>query len=340
MLKKLSVAALSLLAIAGLYTFLLAPFFATKALESAIQQLALTEINLPKPNTGLNRITYTDIALDKDKINIAKSLYVTASPLSFATRHIDNLSLNGLEIIGSLAQDNSIIIDGINLENLSPYAILNKTSAGRVQIRNAEISLITDDYGLITTKIDLLLHKKDKHSYALQGRFDSQQKDISFTGNFKGTITQDELTADIELLAGKITIPSYSTHMSRMSGLASLSYQYKAKALTLKSSINAGGLRIAETPWHNATLSFKINNEEGRALQINATALNSEQTELALLHEKEETIGVLRFPDLNTRSNFILSNKIDPATLTLELQNHTAYFKPESNNALVFKLGL
>jgi hypothetical protein len=337
MLKKIILFALFCLTGLFAYSYFIVPHFAQSALDNIRNDdLALTEAQLPAPDKAAGILRYKNIALDKDAINTIESLDVRFSLFGSAARQFD---IRNIEIIASVDKDNTVTLDGFNLEKLRPYDILKKLKAGNITIRNADISLLTENHGLITTKMDITLQRLENGDYTLQGRFNSSQKYLTLDGNLKGTITPDLLTVDIELLTGKVTLPEYATHMSRMSGQAGITYRPETQTLRLNSTLKAGGLKTGIAPWQNAEINYTID-ESGPSINIMAQALNIENSNIILSHKDKETSGIIAFPDIITRNNFILQNRIDPEKFTMDLPDYTAYFWKATNveSGMAFKL--
>lgn len=259
--NKTIITAIALIGItaAGLYA---APKIQQRHITTALHNAGLSNLQYSTSHFALNGAHFTNITLDAEGISKAKALTITLSPISLITGAINSIIIDTPDIIGSLNDDNTITIDG--LDNTTINA-LKAIAPKAMHIRNAELTLLTPDYGAITLTFNASATQKQdtQNHYDVTANFDSRQKHLSLVGKASGVASPDFLSADIDIETGKLNIPDKQVRLTRITGNGNITWQNNQT--TLISQLRAGGLQISGLPWHNisATLSYKNNELEG-----------------------------------------------------------------------------
>lgn len=263
--------------IAVIFTITQIPNTLQKITSKTIKKIGFHSPQLPEPTISLGKISYDKINLDDLGVNTIQSLSASLSPLSFISGKFETLDINGIEIIGSMDINGNIIIDGWEPPDNKQIYI----PARQINIKNADLSLLTNHQGLISLQTDITIQPYQDGKSSFQAQYKSQQKYLSLNGNASGIIAADRINSDIEIEMGKINWPIHDIKMTRIHGWANVTLAPKEANYNILSEVRSGGLRFGKTPWQNtsATLNLSPQNKE---IYISAKSLGIEGLELSI----------------------------------------------------------
>lgn len=274
------------------------------------QERPLQEIALPRPTVGLDYLRFDNVSLDPDSINTLGSITFLFTPQGLLSGHFRRIIIEKAELIASIDEHHRLIFDGwMGDHGLSKAFALTPQS---IQIRDTELTLLTEAYGGITLHTDLSAtltgENNGKPLYDFQSRFETQQRYLSLTGSANGSFSSDFISAEAEFERGKLSIPAFSLDMTRLSGWGRLSYS--AKALSLFSELRAGGMRLGALPWRNASMTYRYEHNKSEIF-LSAQSLGIDGIELALNSQDGQISTRLHTPSQDLWNDYVALNSIE-----------------------------
>lgn len=275
--------------IACIYAFSKTPSLLQHNTEKAIQALGFYAPILPQPEISFSQITYSNIQLDSQGVNTIKKLTANLSPAGLFSGRFNSLNIEGLELIASLDENNNIILDDWKAPQENSWTI----PAQNIQIKAAELSLLTHIQGLITLQLNLVAQPHESGKLSFQSDFKSQQKYLSLQGNANGVIAPHYINSDIEILRGKLNWQTQNIRMTRMNGWANITMQ--PNDLSILSELRSGGLTLGETPWQNASATFKKEGDN-QEFYLSAKSIGIDGLELSISDNNGQSNKVIYAP--------------------------------------------
>lgn len=324
MFKKLLITTAILTPIAAIaYSVIAVPMLGQKHANALISSFNFESFNAESQSSSPSAINYENIVFDgDDKINTATSLSIGLKPFDVLNGKTNSLTLTGLDVIGSLDDDYTVYLDGIDMEQLRS-AILS-SNAQTVRLDDFDVSLITPHYGALTVTGDITAQRSEDGHYDFVGNFDSRQKFISLTGNISGTIGTDHFSADLEVLRGKMGILSHTAALTRMSGTMKINYD--KDGLNITSEFIAGSFKMARLQWQNASATFNYKNNTPN-VSLSATSVGFDGAELSLSYKDQQTSGTIYTETPQRRDAYIAAHKIAGDPLITKLLRSNLVFE-------------
>jgi hypothetical protein len=280
-----------ILAALGLSYFLLAPGLAESQSKKTLSNLGFDVTYLPEAKHQGSAILYTDVKLDPDAIGTIKSIKMTYAPFGLILGgRFKTIEMEGLNVIGSadlpaLLQARPLAADLTGWSPGKPEDVYGGFPTQLIILKNAQISLLTEEYGGVTFNFDFQARRKG-NAAEFQSTLKTAQRSLSFSAKANGTIGQDLFFADLDIDQGKIELPDSDTKASRLNGWINL-VKPADDALKISGELRAGGARLIGTPWQNASATLDFYKGESKIL-AEAKSIGVEGLELTLDLEKKQ----------------------------------------------------
>ncbi len=277
-LKALSITAATLIALAIGLMQLYLPAHIQNSAQQIMLTLGLEATSLPAPQIGFGTITYKNIILDPDLLSTVEEINLHYDPLSFLLfGKISKLEVIGLNFTGEYIDGAADIAGWKMPETLS---ILNQINTRKIVIKKARLALLTEKLGGLNLNYSFYAKQKANGRFSYQGKLQSLQPALSFTASSQGVITPDFWNASIEIERAKFTLQSLNSKIMRMNGQLTL-LQDHIQPLEIHAQLEAGGLRLLDTPWKDVKITID-GNIHTPDLFIAAQSLGEGETEINL----------------------------------------------------------
>lgn len=276
-----------------------------------LKEAGFSNITYTSAEATLTTISFTDIALDPEKISTIKSLTITLSPWKLFSGKIKSVHIQNPDIIASLDDNNRLIIDNFNDTNLLQST--SPSSPRTITITNAELTILTDEWAAITANFNLTANKNDKDEYDYQANFTSKQKNLSLSGNASGTSSLHQLRTDLEIETGKLALPDKNFRLTRINGTANITVT-PGQSPQILADLKAGGLKAGPTVWQNISATLHTQNGANKA-NLSAQSLGIEGLTLSAAYQKDASQIIVTSPSKAKTLDYLVANKTDKAAI-------------------------
>ncbi|MCB9983122.1 MAG: YdbH domain-containing protein [Rhodospirillales bacterium] len=261
------------------YAWLNAPRQLETGLQQALKKAGFENYTLPSAQKKLGQSLYSEITLDPDRFSTVKTLRISYSPLKLLLfKKIDSIELTGLDLTGELTPQGQISIAGKTRNENTISLLQTLKTAKNIEIKNARLSLLSQQWGGITIELDAQLRNRRSNT-DIQGRVKATQSQLSLNANMEGQIT-DEGFWDLrmELEQGKFALENLKA--TRLAGIINISGSNLGD-IRLLGELESGGLNVMGFPWQEAAITIDGSVHEPRMI-LAAKSTGIEDIELGL----------------------------------------------------------
>lgn len=254
---------------------------ADQKIREALNALGFDTSRLYEPYLSWQKLSYENVAFDKDSISTIKKIDVSYSPVSLLLfGKLDSITFEEAAITGDWLS--GLTFSGWKMP--SDLSILAKLPVKRLSLEKANFSFLTEKYGGISVIIDMEGEIKNG-SLDIESHISSSQKFISFVASATGVIGHGYSNIEAQIEEGKFEIPGGLLKASRGNGSLTFTKD-KGESQKILSELQAGGLTVLGMPWQNASISIESSSEASNIV-AEAKSIGIEGIELSLNFQKE-----------------------------------------------------
>lgn len=233
------------------------PGMADHAIKTSLQRAGFHAVQLPEPEYGRDYVLYKNIRLDAEGIDQIEELAAQYSLTGMLFQNaFKRVQVKQLYLTGSTSFTPDLQIRFEGWENADPLQIIESIPAKELNIKNANISLLTDDFGGVTFKTDLQA-KRSADFIDLQFSITSDQRLISFVADGTGRIQNNLLTSEIEIERAKFDWQRKQIKASRMHGKGI--YEFGNSGYKFSGDFQIGGMSLLGLAWQNVAATLEKN---------------------------------------------------------------------------------
>lgn len=301
-IKPLAFAAL-LLAIVFFGPALLAPS-SDDQLAALLKAAGFEEITLPEPQKKSGALVYNNIALDKDSFSTIGSIKLKGGWFG----GWKEIEIENVDLTGELQNGLQIALAGWNKNNIHTQGLFLKSSPV-LSVKNARLSLLSEEIGGITLNFDLQLRPKGD-DWEFQAGLKGAQSQLSYEASANGSITREGFwQAAIDVPQAKFALGLIKG--SRVTGNINLS-GHRLDSSEILGELQAGGLTVLNLPWDDASVTLDGTLEKTRMI-LSAKSAGREGIEFSLaldsIQKPGAYSGVMHTDRLGTLFDFLDSRK-------------------------------
>ena len=226
--------------------------------------LAPTTAQVQFDGFSVNNLSISKLYLDEDQ---ASSIASTRAEIDWPKPRIKSLHIDSPQIFASTQELSAIAIVRDMLFALAPQ---------KITLSNADLTLSTEQFGVLTVAGNLFATRNAHGQYELQADLESLQKTLSAHIGTTGTIGQNHAAFNLDIGRGKLHLVAKDISLTRVTGDANIALQ-SDRIDRIELSLQAGGVRHNDQGWHQGSLSFKQNDAGLRRLIITAKPLKDGQ---------------------------------------------------------------
>lgn len=255
-----------IIAVTGALTYLYGYFIPHKIEQNAhnaFAELGFDKVRLDGIEKNLGKVKFSNIEFDEKDFTTLKSLTAEFSLSRFFLdpQNAFIITLDGLKMTGEISSQLTPSIAGI--KEISPLIVsLHHLPIYKINIKDARIDLLTEEFGGLTIKYDSDFTLTSDQKIKLAAFFKTNQKRLNLAAGLTGEIGVDGRT-ELNIKADQISARHQDIRYNR--GHANLTYNYdpqKAENKTkLSGEINFTSVRSGRLPLKDvkSQMSFDSN---------------------------------------------------------------------------------
>lgn len=233
-----------------------APVAVHKKLEIALKASGFKNAQIIEKESGWGHAEY-HIKLDNEDFSSIESLkinYSTIGTILFSS--FDSVQIENIRLTGEINENQKLSIAGWTnspLQNIT-HSLFN---ANAINIKNAQVSLLSNNHGGISLQISAQGHKTNT-GMSFQGKVSNTQKHMRYRAKMSGHINSPESwQSDFVIEEAKLNMPHLKA--ARVTGEVNITKDLSTPNAYINGQLRSGNLGILKTSWKDASLTIEGN---------------------------------------------------------------------------------